>query len=239
MITTRLGFSLSVFVFSAIMTLPVFAQVTLPASQLDSTRSVSYERNVTTGQVTAEITDSGSAQHCKRTEYLYDSVGNRTSATVKNCTTPAAAGTAIFAARASTDVYAASGENPVGAYPNTVTNAAGHVESRVHHNAFGGVISLIDAKGLTNLTTYDGFGRKTLSIYPDGNKLSYSYQYCSATGLVSVPTGQTAQASCPASAAMLIVESPLNAANAANGAQKLSYIDAQGRVISKRTVITH
>ena len=211
---------------------PAQAQITLPASQLDSTRAISYERDANTGYVTAETVEPASAQHCKRTEYLYDTLGNKTKTTIKNCTAPAATGSALFTARASIEAYDANGDNPAGLYPNRLENAAGHIQYARHHNAFGQPVISRDSKYLATNTSYDSFGRKTQEIYPDNNKTLYAYQYCDTAGLATPSAGQTIRSGCPTGAVWMTVQTPQTAAGVQNAPQKLTFLDAQSRVIA-------
>jgi RHS repeat-associated protein len=219
---------------------PATAQVLIPPNQLDSTRAAAYERSAVTGLVTAEISQPGIAQHCLRKEFSYDSAGNVVGTLVKNCpaagATPAATGSAVITPRSDLMPYSAAGENPLGLYPNRHTNAAGHVEQRQHHNAFGQPTRLQDANGLVSQWTYDGLGRKLQATQPDGNKTQWRYDYCAgqapASGTVAIPAGLAA---CPASAALRVLEVPTTSAGTANGPASASYLDPQGRPVLVQT----
>lgn len=233
---TRLAYGLALLLALA----PASAQVVIPPNQLDSTRAVAYERSPVTGLVTAEISQPGIAQHCLRKEFSYDSAGNVVGTLVKNCpaagATPAATGSAVIAPRSDLMPYSAAGENSLGLYPNRHTNAAGHVEQRQHHNAFGQLTRLQDANGLVSQWTYDGLGRKLQATQPDGNKTQWRYDYCAgqapASGTVAIPAGLAA---CPASASLRVLEVPTTSAGTANGPASASYLDPQGRPVLVQT----
>jgi YD repeat-containing protein len=143
---------------TALLATSAQAQVSIPANQLSSSRSVAYERNSVTGQITAETTEPGNAQHCLRKEYLYDNIGNLTNTTVKNC--PGATGASVIAPRTAQELYNASGEATGGIFPNTRINPLGHAEYFTHDNRFGLPTKVTDANGLASTISYDSLGRK-------------------------------------------------------------------------------
>jgi RHS repeat-associated protein len=213
------------------------AQSVEPASQLSSTRTVAYERDAETGAVTAEILEPTSAQHCLRKSYGRDSVGNVVSSTLQNCPGLNTVGTSLIAARTSTNSFAASGESSAGVFPNTQTNAAGHVVQLQHHNALGLPLRRQDANGLVDLFTYDSLGRKLSATRPDGNMTRWRYDYCAnqapSSGSVAVPAGLTA---CPQAAVLRMIEVPTDSTGVVNGASSVVYFDAQGREVQSQTL---
>ncbi len=213
------------------------AQVVEPSSQLSSTRTVAYERDTATGVVTAEVLEPTSAQHCLRKAYGRDSFGNVVSTTVQNCPGLGAAGSAVLANRIETQAHSAAADNRVGLYPNTQTNAAGHVEQLQHHNAFGLPMRVQDANGLVTQYSYDGFGRRLRAIHPDGNLTQWRYDYCGAQAPSSGIEPPVALPTCPASigAAVRMAQIPMRANSQVNGAITVEFQDAQGRTLQTQT----
>lgn len=213
------------------------AQVVEPTSQLGGTRTVAYERNTLTGVVTAQVLEPTSAQHCLRTAYGHDSFGNVTTTAQQNCPGLGSAGTSVIATRTSTETFGAAGQSAAGLYPNTQTNAAGHVEQLQHDNAFGLPTRVQDANGLVTQTTYDAFGRRLNTTHPDGNRTQWRYDYCAAqapsSGTVALPPDLGA---CPLGAVLRVSEVPTRAdGTTVNGASRVTYFDAQSREIQTQT----
>lgn len=203
-----------------------------PNNHLDSTRTVSYERQPLTGQVTAEISLPDSAEHCLLKEIAYDIYGNVSGTVAKNCTTPAATGLAVFAPRNESTDYAANADNAQGIFPGSKTNPAGHTQFMQHHNAFGLPTQEVDANGQVTQTMYDSLGRKIQQIHPDGNQTRWRYDYCAGqapgSGSADVPAGISA---CPGTAVLRTIETPTNSAGVPNGPASANFVDAQGRTV--------
>lgn len=213
------------------------AQVVEPSSQLSSTRTVAYERDTATGVVTAEVLEPTSAQHCLRKAYGRDSFGNVVSTTVQNCPGLGATGTSVLTSRVETQTHSAAADNQAGLYPNTQTNAAGHVAQLQHHNAFGLPTREQDANGLVTLTTYDGFGRRLTQTHPDGNLTQWRYDYCGGQAPSSGIESPIALPACPASigAALRIAQIPTRSTGEVNGAIAVEFQDAQGRALQTQS----
>ncbi len=88
----------------------------------------------------------------QKTSYTYDGWANRQQTTVQFYDDPNA-GTPRT--RSSTVVFASSGR-----FPQTLTNAAGHIETRSYDSRFGLISESISPNGIITDTNYDGFGRK-------------------------------------------------------------------------------
>ncbi len=236
---TAMAFSQTLVGISLALLSPLWAQAQViePSSQLSSTRTVAYERDTLTGVVTAEVLEPTSAQHCLRKAYVRDGYGNVVSTTVQNCLGLATAGTAVLTNRVDSQTYVAAGESQVGLYPNTQTNAAGHVEQLQHHNAFGLPTREQDANGLVTLTTYDGFGRRLTQTHPDGNLTQWRYDFCGGQAPSSGMASPIALPACPASigAALRIAQIPTRSTGEVNGAIAVEFQDAQGRALQTQS----
>jgi RHS repeat-associated protein len=65
-----------------------------------------------------------------------------------------------------------------GRYPATVTNAAGHQETRTHDPGTGAQLSLTDPDQLTTTWEVDAFGRATRELRADGNETRHYRKQC-------------------------------------------------------------
>jgi RHS repeat-associated protein len=88
----------------------------------------------------------------QQTSYAYDGWGNKQQTTVQffepsNLSSPRS--------RTSTVVY-----EPTGRFPQTLTNALGHHETRTYDHKFGAIAQSIAPNAVVTNWTYDGFGRK-------------------------------------------------------------------------------
>ena len=203
----------------------------VPANSFNYSRSSAFEYDAN-GLLTAEIIEPDNPQLCVRTEYLYDSIGNRTQTLTKNC--PGASGTALFTQRQLTASYAANAVNLVaGQYPTSTTNALNQSETKQYDNRFAAVTKLTGPNGLSTQWQYDSFGRKTKEIRADGTQTTWVYEYCNAA--YGTPVAATA---CPslnagntATLAYVITTTPQNSAGVQNGPQSKAYIDLLGRTV--------
>jgi RHS repeat-associated protein len=197
-----------------------------PANPYAYSRLDVFERDPVTGWATAAIAEPDLPQQCVRVEYGYDAFGNRRATTTRNCT--GASGTALFTTRVHTEDHGAYGSTPSGLAPTVVTNAEGHVERREYDTRYGDVLVAVDENSLATTVTYDGFGRKTLEIRPDGNRTSWTYEICSAFG------GGGGDCSIGADGAVVsyyIRETPQNAAGQTNGPVQTTFFDTEGRKV--------
>lgn len=142
------------------------------------TRTSAFAYDPATGLLVKEIVEPDDPNLCVVTEYQYDSFGNRTSATVRNCNgsegeAAAPAGNAVFTSRTSTTTYTG------GRFPASSTNALTHTETRTFDARFGTLLSLTGPNGLTTSWTYDGFGRKQSETRADGTVTTWTYTLCS------------------------------------------------------------
>lgn len=171
-----------------------------------ATRTSGFDYEATTTFLTKEIVEPNNVANpglCLVTAYVPDAFGNRASTTVRNCNgTPyglgayneaaTPTGDPVFPARTSTATYSAGsitiGLNTytwnAGQFATSVTNAAGHTETRTYDPRFGAVATLTGPNNLTTSWTYDGFGRKTSETRPDGTVSNWFYERC-----VDLPAG--------------------------------------------------
>lgn len=211
------------------MLVPAMAQV--PADPYNYSQTVSFERDAATGLVTAEIVQPNHPQLCLRTEYTYDAFGNRRTTTQRNCT--GATGTALFTTRVQTDDHLAQEATPAGLTPTVITNAEGHVERRQIDTRFGGEKVSTDANALSTTVTYDDFGRKTLEVGPDGNRIAWVYSLCSTVGGPDAACG--AVAADGALVAYYVRATPQNSAGVTNGPVATTFYDTEGRPVRAET----
>lgn len=211
----------------------LLAAVALPTQAATTlTRTSSFSYDTSSGLLTKEIIEPGNSALCLVTETSYDTYGNKTTATTRNCngsTGEAAAptGDAVIQSRTTRSTYDARGQFPVSG-----TNALGHSETRGFDPRWGTPLSLTGPNGLTTAWQYDGFGRKTLEIRADGTRTQWNYRYCSGIN--------DGTAVCPsvggAAGAWLVQETPLASDGATQtGPSVITYHDALDRVIRKET----
>lgn len=65
-----------------------------------------------------------------------------------------------------------------GRFMTQSTNALGHTTKVVHDQTLGLPATITDANGLVTSRTYDGFGRMTEEVRPDGSKTTMRYSLC-------------------------------------------------------------
>jgi YD repeat-containing protein len=139
-------------------------------------RSSAFDYDPVSGLLTKEIIEPDAPNLCLVTSYTYDSFGNKTSATTRNCNgsagsapnlnTEAAAPSAtvtiegnaypnpaIITPRTSTSSYDNRGQ-----FPTSSTNALNHTETKTYTPQFGTIASLTGPNGLSTTWTYDSFG---------------------------------------------------------------------------------
>jgi RHS repeat-associated protein len=126
-------------------------------------RVSSFTYHASTGLLTSETVEPGSSL-ALTTSYSYDVFGNKTAVTV---------GAGSSAPRTTTTVY-----DSYGRFPQSVTNALGHVETHSYDPAHGGRTRLTGPNGLTTTWQYDPFGRQILETRPDGTTVTTSYLFC-------------------------------------------------------------
>ena len=147
----------------------------------------------------------GDAKLQLKTDYLYDARGNPTSLKVS--------GANVTARESKASNFVA------GRYPGKLTNAVGHVEKLTHDPRFGSVATHTDANGRTTTIAYDGFGRETSRVTPDGVTVATSYTRC----------GPCPKVGAVAPAMAVRVRSPI-------APDTTRHLDALGRTIRTQTV---
>ena len=174
------------------------------------TRASAFEYDVTTGLLTKEIIEPDDPNLCLVTTYTYDTFGNKTSATTRNCNgsagthpgvnseaaAPAANSVAVITSRTTTTTYDSKGQFPI-----STTNAIGQTETKTYNANFGTVATLTGPNNLTTSWTYDSFGRPLTENRADGTSTSTAYALCDAScldgGAIAKYTVTTTQAGAP------------------------------------------
>lgn len=179
------------------------------------TRTSSFAYGSTTGLLTNETIEPNTAALTLATAYVYDSFGNKHTATVTG-----GSGESYIASRTTTSTYDSKGQ-----FATTITNALSQSETWAYSPSFGLATSHTGPNNLTTTWTYDTFGRPTLQVKPDGAETKYAYEYCSGVA------GGTA--ACPANGAFLVQTTTLGSDGATQIAPVSTvYYDALSRQIS-------
>jgi RHS repeat-associated protein len=256
---------------SLLLVLMLSTLVSTAAAQTQTqVRSSSFTYNATTGILESETIQPGSADHCVRTTYQHDAFGNRQTVTTSFCGTntaksfPQRSSSSRFDARSNHTSTPANDAHGAGGYETRSTNAAGHIKSMWYDTRFGTVSLVVDAKtgtpdaGLQSRIEYDGFGRKTREVKPDGTGMRYRYVFCPSTVpadnaacinfsesvtttydsqlLFDPATGlPTAQAQGRAVTEYYVEATPVDIANTKNGPASRVHFDALNREIAKET----
>lgn len=155
------------------------------------TRAMAYDYDAQGRLIKEVVEPGGTAEECLATDHGYDARGNRSTDTVRECVSSegsfaASSSAGYFAPRTTTTTWGDAQMR----FPTSVQNPAGHVETRSFDARFGTPASITagllasDAGqiGLTTSFGYDGFGRLTSQIKPEGATATYSYQLCSTSG---------------------------------------------------------
>lgn len=176
------------------------------------TRASAFEYDTATGLLTKEIIEPDDPNLCLVTTYTYDTFGNKTGATTRNCNgiagshpgvnseaaTPAANSVAVITSRTTTTTYDSKGQFPI-----STTNAIGQTETKTYNANFGTVATLTGPNNLTTNWTYDSFGRPLTENRADGTSTSTAYEQCTTCptigGAVTQYTITTTQAGSPSS----------------------------------------
>lgn len=194
--------------------------LTPPAAAEVGTRVSAWTYDPASGLMNSEIVEPDETQMRLDTVYTYDAFGNTTAVTVSSPAT----GDAAIESRATTTTFDAA----TGRFPETVQNAVGHTETRVHDGKFGVLTSQTGPNDLTTTWQYDGFGRKTLEVRPDGTKTKWEYKYCDGVA------GGTLLG-CPELAKFAITTTPLAADDTQIGPKSVKFMDALGREVRAQT----
>ncbi|MDR3527917.1 MAG: RHS repeat-associated core domain-containing protein [Rhizomicrobium sp.] len=131
------------------------------------TRSSSFSYDANTGLLTSEVIQPNDSNYRVETDYGYDGYGHRTTAAVS--------GQGI-ATRNTT-----AGFDGQGQFQTSATNALQQSESWAYDSRTGLPLYHTDLNGLVTSWSYDGFGRVTQEIRPDGGKTVYTYIDCTTT----------------------------------------------------------
>ncbi|MES2353056.1 MAG: RHS repeat-associated core domain-containing protein [Pseudomonadota bacterium] len=201
-----------------------------------ATRTSAFDYDPVTGLLTKEIVEPGDPNLCVVTTYSYDTYGNKTGATTRNCNGSAGSvpasnseaaaptGTAAIVARTVSGAFDARGQFPVSS-----TNALSQTETKTIDPQFGGMQTLTGPNGLTTQWQYDKFGRKVREIRADGTQTKWEYLFCSGVN--------GGAAACPTYAKYLVQVTPLAGDGVtAIGATNKTYYDALGRDIRSETI---
>ena len=151
------------------------------------TRASAFEYDPVSGLLTKEIIEPDDTNLCLVTSYTYDSFGNKTAATTRNCNgsagsvagtnseaaAPAAGSMAIIESRTSSTTYDSQGR-----FPTSSTNALGQTETKTYNPNYGTVATLTGPNDLTTTWTYDSFGKPLTENRADSTSTSTSYALC-------------------------------------------------------------
>ena len=174
------------------------------------TRESAYLYHSTTGLLTKSQIEPGNSGVRLTTDYAYDSYGNVVGITVSG---------ADIATITTTQSYDTQGR-----FVLSTTNAKSQPDSFTWDGALGALLSHTDPNGRVSTREYDGYGRITKSIDPDGRQLAFLYQYCDGV------LGGTAW--CAPHAAMRVLLRPFRADGTTySGSQELVVYDKLGRAL--------
>ncbi len=214
-------------------------------------RTNAYTYDPSTGLLLTQTLEPNNAQACVVTSYGRDGYGNKSSATVSNCS--GATGHAVIAARAASSTYAAVASQtitaggttvtvaiPGGAFSDTSINAAGQSERSTYDPRFGVALTTTGPNQLTTNWSYDDFGRKVLEKRADGTSTVFAYCYLASSNLNTTSNSalcaSLAFPEAPPNAVLVVHSEPHDgsATPKKNGAFQRIYLDRAGRKI--RTV---
>jgi len=119
-----------------------------------------------------------------KTEYTYDSYGNKNSVTVSGSTS---ASYPIAARTTTSNFDYTNNQLPVVVTTVPVEGAITQSESKTYDARWGKLVSQTGPNGLTSSWTYDSFGRRSTETRPDGTQTTVTYGWCDATD-TSCPT---------------------------------------------------
>jgi YD repeat-containing protein len=209
------------------------------------TRVSSFEYDPASGQLIREVIEPDRPNDCLSTTYGHDAWGNRSSSSTTACA-GASGDTLLSASTARTSASSFESHTvtigtrltlvvPAGQFATRITNALGQSETRSYDPRTGAVLSLTGPNGLSTRWEYDGFGRKTKELRADGTSTGWLYQYC--TTVLPASSGGVA---CPSlsggnSPAFVFTQSEYAANSTKMAADKVSYVDALGRVLRSQT----
>jgi len=127
-----------------------------------ATRTSAFSYNAENGLLDQEIIEPDKSEFRLVTDHDYDVLGNKTSVTIS--------GQGIVSRTTSTTY-----DDDYHTFPASVTNAAGHTETREYESGFGKRTKLIGPNLLATTWEYDGFGRLTKEIRADGTETTKEY----------------------------------------------------------------
>lgn len=232
--------------------LSVLLLLSFTAQAATQTRVSAFDYDPVSGLLTKEIIEPDDPNLCQVTTYTYDSFGNKTSATTRNCNgsvgsvsgssgnseaaAPSATITdngasipnpAIIETRTSSTAYDAQGR-----FATSSTNAIGQTETRTYNANFGTIASLTGPNGLTTSWTYDSFGKVLTESRADGTSTTTSYTQCNGTATDStcIANASYAITTTQAGTPTTVVTYNINSAAIQSAAQ-----DKDGNTIYART----
>ena len=241
----------SLLLASALAALAPAAQAQAVSNPYDITRTSSFTyftSGVNRGLLQTETIEPDQPGQCVVTTHSYDAFGNKSGASVANCT--GATGRAVFTARSSSSSsYGAqtvtidgnsSVAIPAGTVATSASNALGHSETRQYDPRFGAVTRLTGPNSLATVQTLDAFGRVIRETRADGTRSET--EHCLITGRASNTTsnsdgcGTTPSLSgrsdeIPASAFSYLQTVAKDAAGAVMGPVARVYKDRAGRTV--------
>jgi RHS repeat-associated protein len=231
-------------------TLWAFLFLSVDALAATQSRVSAFDYDPVSGLLTKEIIEPDDPNLCQVTTYTYDSFGNKTSATTRNCNgsvgsvpgsnseaaAPAAtvpgevpsqtiANPAIIETRTSSTAYDAQGR-----FATSSTNAIGQTETRTFNANFGTIATLTGPNGLTTNWTYDSFGKVLTESRADGTSTTTSYTQCTGTDNYCISNASYTITTTQAGAPTSVVTYNINSAVIQSATQ-----DKDGNTIYART----
>ena len=172
-----------------VLSVPAWAQS--PTNYFEYARSISFTYQAN-GQLQSETLEPGMPNLCLVTSYVYDTWGNKTTATQSNC--PGATGDALFASRVAKETWTCATMPTVtvgsreltlqiGQSPLDSLSPVGHAGQQLFDPRFGTPVQVTDANNFTATVTVDELGRKVGELRPDGTGTVWRYCILGSTGL--------------------------------------------------------
>jgi YD repeat-containing protein len=187
------------------LSLPTHTTMTNTAPNVPTlTRNTASTPDYSNCRLSQVIAEPSSGTYKVTRDLSYDSFGNLSGESVTGIG---------MAARTTIINWGTSGQ-----FPTSITNPLNQITQMGYNASLGVLTSQTDPNNLVVSWGYDGFGRKTSEMRPDGTATTWSYNNCSSNGCVSSNNRMT------------IVESVLNA-DASVQSDKNVYLDQFDRTL--------
>lgn len=221
------------------LSVPAWAQSPTNYFEYARSSSFTYQAN---GQLQSETLEPGMPNLCLVTSYVYDTWGNKTTATQSNC--PGATGDALFASRVAKETWTRATMPTVtvgsreltlqiGQFPLDSLSPVGHAGQQLFDPRFGTPVQVTDANNFTATVTVDELGRNVGELRPDGTGTVWRYCILGSTGLDTSTNseGCSAPDHAPSDAIQYVQTWPVSTSGVKSGPWSLVYTDARGRTI--------